>query len=134
MKNYELAYLISPDLSTAEAKAFSEKIAGFISELEGLVLNDVSPERRKLAYLINKKIEAFLVSLEFSLLPEKIKDLKEKIVSEKQILRHIIVTKAKEKIKAKKVRQIVKEEPTVKEKEKKVEIEKIGEKIDEILK
>ncbi len=132
MKNYELVYLITPDLSATEAKTLSEKVSGFIPELEGLVLNSSDLERRKLAYLINKKMEAFLVSLEFSLLPEKIKDLKKKIISEKQILRYIIVTKIQRKEKPKKVRKIEKEEPTVKEK--KVEIEKINEKIDEILK
>ncbi|KPJ55422.1 hypothetical protein AMJ47_00990 [Parcubacteria bacterium DG_72] len=137
MKNYELVYLISPDLAAAEAKALSEKIAGFISELEGIVLNNADPERRNLAYSIKKKLEASLVSLEFSLLPEKIKNLKEKIISEKQILRHIIVTKTKEgKIRKPADRQPAKKEEGViiKEKEKKVEIEKINEKIDEILK
>lgn len=134
MKNYELVCLISPDLSAEEANALSEKIVGFIPDLKGLVLNNPEPERKKLSYAINKKLEAFLVSLEFSLLPEKIKELKQNISSEKQILRHIIVAKATERKKAKKVRQLPKEKAIAKEKEKKVEIEKINEKIDEILK
>ncbi len=138
MKNYELAYLITPNLSDTEAKTLSEKITGFIPELGGITLNNPNLEKRKLAYPINKKIEAFLVSLEFSLLPEKIKDLEKKIISENQVLRHIIVTKAKEKKRIKKTRKpidsLVEKKEEDMTKEKKVEIEKISEKIDEILK
>ena len=138
MKKYELAYLITPDLSATEAKALSEKILGLIPELEGVVLASPEPDKRKLAYPINEKIEAFLVSLEFSLSPEKIKDLEKKIISANQVLRHIIITKAKERKEIKKPRKSIdslvekKEEST--NKEKKVDIDKIDEKIDEILK
>ena len=67
MKNYELAYLITPDLSGTEAKTLSEKISGFVPELEGIILTNSEPDKRRLAYLIDEKIEAFLVYLDFSL-------------------------------------------------------------------
>jgi len=135
MKNYELAYLISPDLSAKEAGDLSEKIASFVLELGGTVLNNTNPEKRKLGYSIKRKQEAFLGSLEFSILPEKINDFKKKIFSEKQILRHIIIVKAKERKMPEKIRRSAERQKILTdEKEKKVEIEKINEKIDEILK
>jgi ribosomal protein S6 len=132
MKNYELAYLINPNLPAEEIKTLSEKMAGFVSDLGGMVMSNIEPEKRKLGYPIKKKIEAFLASLNFSLSPEKIKDLKEKILSEKEVLRYIIVAKMKE---SKKVRKIRKPQPMEKNPsaDGKVEIEKINEKIDEIL-
>jgi ribosomal protein S6 len=137
MKNYELAYIITPDLSAEEAKTLSEKMAGFVSELSGAVLHNADPEKRKLGYPIKGKIEAWLASLEFSLLPEKTIELKKKVISENQILRHLMVAKAKKRIKPKKIRQLADREPKEKKEgaaEEKVDIEKINEKIDEILK
>jgi ribosomal protein S6 len=133
MKNYELAYLISSDLSTEEAKSLSEKMAGFVSELQGTIKNNAEPEKRKLGYPIKKKAEAFLASLEFAILPEKIIGLKEKILSEKQIIRSMIIAKPKENQKKKKTRQPQPAEKNAPVGEK-VEIENMDKKIDEILK
>lgn len=127
MKSYELTYLISPDHTEEETKNLSEKIANFITELSGLIKTNHNPSRTKLAYLINGKREAFLNSIEFSLNPEKIKDLKNKMKMG-EIIRYVIVIKAKE-------RKAPLKKPRVaeKSKEQKVEIENMDKKIDEIL-
>jgi len=127
MKHYELVYLISPDLSSDQARALAEKTAGFINELSGLSEKITEPETKKLAYPIKKKQTAHIVCLSFSLSAERVKDLDEKIKSENEILRYMILEKKKEKL-PKEKRMI--EKP----KEKKVEIEKMDKKIDEILK
>jgi len=125
MKYYELTYLISPDLDEKEAKDLSEKINGFIPELTGIIKNNSEPEKKSLGYSINEKSEAFLVSLNFSLETDKVIELEKKIKLEKEILRHIITRKEErkksEKIEKKEIR------------EKKVDLEGIDEKIDEIL-
>lgn len=93
MKNYELTYLISPDLSEEELKIFSEKISNFIQEETGTLEKTTEPSKKKLGYPIKKKEEAFLVALNFSLNPEKLGSLEKKLKSENQILRYIILTK-----------------------------------------
>lgn len=133
MKNYELTYLIIPDISTEEAKTLSEKIAGFISELNGTVINNINPEKKRLAYPIKKKIDAFLGSIEFSIAPELTKDFKKKIDTETQILRYLITVKLKERerpVKKPKKEIPIEEKP----KKQKVDLENMDQKIDEILK
>jgi len=93
MKNYELTYLISPDLSEEELKIFSGKISNFIQEETGTLEKTTGPSKKKLGYSIKKKEEAFLVTLNFSLSPEKLGNLEKKLKSENQILRYIILTK-----------------------------------------
>lgn len=103
MKNYELTYLISPDLSEEELKIFSGKINNFIQEETGILEKTTEPSKKKLGYPIKKKEEAFLVALNFSFQPtadqpkagsaEKLGRLEKKLKSENQILRYIILTK-----------------------------------------
>jgi len=93
MKSYELTYLISPDLSEEELKILSGKINNFIQEETGILEKTTEPSKKKLGYSIKKKEEAFLVTLNFSLNPEKLGSLEKKLKSENQIFRYIILTK-----------------------------------------
>lgn len=132
MKLYELTYLISPELSGEELKVFQEKIASFIQNEEGGIREIKNPIKKKLAYPIEKRTEAFLATLYFSLLPEKLRSLEKKLKLESKIIRYLILTKKEiEKIKIPKIIPKAKV-PKVK-KEKKVELEKIEEKLEEIL-
>lgn len=126
MKYYELAYLISSDLDESEAEALSNKIAGFVTELTGVIKINPKIERKVLGYSINKKPEAFLVSFCFSLETSKIADLKKKIEEEKSILRYLLTSKREEEKAPEKIER-------KENKEQKVDFEKIDEKIDEIL-
>jgi len=132
MKSYELTYLISPDLSEEELKIFQEKIASLIQNEEGKIKEIKNPIKRKLAYPIKRKTEVFIANLNFYFLPEKLESLEKKLKSESKILRYLILVQEKpEKIK---VPEIISKPrvPRIK-KEKKVELEKIEEKLEEIL-
>ena len=132
MKLYELTYLISPDLSAEELKILQEKINSFIQEENGKLQGLKSPVRRKLAYPIKNKSEAYFTALDFYLLPEKLETFEKKLKKESKILRYVLLTK--KLLKKTEIPQIIPEvkAPKVK-KEKKVELEKIGEKLEEIL-
>jgi len=130
MKYYELTYLITPDLSEKDLEELLNKIPNIITGFSGIVEKIQKSEKIKLGYPINKKNGAFLASLDFSLNQEKIKELEEKIKSEKAILKYLIINKKRGGFSAKKERR----KPVEKNKEEKVEIEKINETIDEILK
>lgn len=128
MKYYELTYLISPDLSEGELKILQEKINSIIQIEGGKMERFKFPIKRKLAYPIKKRAEAFLVTLEFYFPSEKLENLEKKLKEESKILRHLILTKKVE------IPEIVPEIKVPKmKKERKVEIEKIEEKLKEIL-
>ncbi|MBU2635203.1 30S ribosomal protein S6 [Patescibacteria group bacterium] len=131
MKNYELTYLISSDVFGEELKNLSEKIKSFVQEEEGVIKKTIEPSKTKLGYSIKEKGEAFLVTINFSLSPEKIANLEKKLKAENQILRYMILNKdLPEKIlRPKRTR------PELKTKEsEKVELKEIDKKIEEILK
>jgi len=141
MKQYELSYLITPELSESEINNLSQKVLGFIEEEKGRINKKEEPIKRKLGYPIKSKNEAFLICLDFFLEPEKINDLEKKIQAENQILRDIIITK--EKIKEAPLKRRFKPVSNIPEagqpmvdylKNKKVELKEIDKKIEEILK
>ena len=140
MKNYELTYLISPDFSENEVATTIAKVTNSIREKEGSIKKTAEPSRIKLGYLIEKKAEAFMVSTDFSLAPEKLSDLEGFLKEQNEILRYVVLIKKeyKEKIskrRAKPVSPVLspagEEEPS---KAGKVELKEIDDKIDEILK
>jgi len=141
MKNYELTYLISPDFSESEVANTIAKVTNTIREKEGSIKKTAEPSKMKLAYLIEKKSEAFIVSTDFSIVPEKISELEKFLKEQNEILRYTVLAKKEYKEKADKRRtkpQPVasvpspggEEEPS---KAGKVELKEIDEKIDEIL-
>jgi len=143
MKKYELTYLISPDLSGEEAKALSQKVSGFITK-QGKLEKTEDPFKKKLAYPVKDKTEAFLSLIVFSFEPEQLRILESNLKSDPKIIRHIITIKKEEKkISERKLEKVltpkleknfeVKKETPITE-TKKVELKEIDQKIEEILK
>ncbi|MFH1582265.1 MAG: 30S ribosomal protein S6 [bacterium] len=136
MKYYELTYLITPDLSEEEARAFQTKVNSFIAD-QGILEEGNVILRKKLAYPIQKKEQSYMAVATFNALPGKIADLEKQLKEEKEILRYILVIKEKQK--TLKVRPhlargkplVETKEPTIQEK--KVELKEIEKKLDEIL-
>jgi len=132
MKYYELTYLISPDLSEEELKVFQKKINSFVQEDDGKLEKSKNPIERKIEYPIKEKERAYLATLDFYFKPEKLENLEKKLKQESSILRYLILAK-----RVPKKIEIPKIIPEVKikkfKKEKKVELEKIEEKLEEIL-
>jgi len=140
MKNYELTYLISSELSEEEAKNLYQKIDSFIQEEGGVLGNkEKMVLRKKLAYPIKKQTQAYLVVSIFQLEPEKLANLEKKIKLENQVLRYLILTRKPAKeivVKLRRRPKLVTEKPVVARKvpEKKVELKEIEKKLEEILK
>jgi len=133
MKNYELTYLISPDISEKQAQILIAKINDAIRTDAGNISNASGPSKIKLGYLIEKESEAFLVSTYFSLNPDKIINLEKALKEEKKVLRHIIIIKKELKEKPARLRKSIKSSAPESE-AKKVELREIDQKIEEILK
>lgn len=93
MRFYELSYLLPAELSPEELKSFQEKIISCIQEKEGKIINLNKPIRKNLEYLISKKSQAFLVSLDFQINPKELEGLEKKLKEKKEILRFLLITK-----------------------------------------
>jgi len=132
MKLYELTYLISPEVSEEELKDTQEKINSLIQKEAG-VLNEVQiPIKKKLVKGIKKQREVFLTNLSFYSEPDKLGSLERQLKAEKKILRYLILARPKTKV-AKAEKRPSKVIPKIPVKEKKVELEEIEKKLEEIL-
>ena len=94
-KNYEIAYLIAPDLNEDEASSRAQKAAGLIEASKGIVRYAERPRKRVLAYPIKKVSQAHFGWTTFSMATEFLPDMEKKIKDEKLFLRHLIVEEAK---------------------------------------
>lgn len=127
MRYYELAYLISPEVEKEELKRIQERMILAIRKFGGILEEESPALKRTLAYEIKKKREAFLVSLTFFLESENVENLKKEIEKEKEILRYLIFQRKAPKEKLESLKK------GKEKKVKKVELEKLEEKLEEIL-
>jgi len=143
---YELNLLISPNFSEAEISSFIEKIEGELQK-SGKIVSDKKAERKKLAYSVEKQIEAWFYFLNLYPVAQDKKELLdsiEKMLKEdKDVIRFLIIKKDTKKTEAPakpmRTRPIKKEEivesPAVEERVKKpkAQMEEIDKKLDEML-
>jgi len=140
MKLYELAYLLKPELSQEELRQFSQKFLTFIESKGGIFDSQTPPAKKQLAYPIKKRgnvyQSAYFGTIQFSANPESIPEILQTIKSEGEIIRYLLCTK-KEKVTAAKILKLRREKPIIfpkKPKAPKVELEKLEEKLEELLK
>ncbi len=153
MKTYEVTYIISSQIPSEQVNTLSKEVESFIQSKEGVILkSDQSPNGGKavaqtLAYPIKKQSSGYFVTLTFQILENKLKELKEKLEKETNILRHFIIVK--KPIKELKKRRTRKPLTTTedkstnidsqiftdasKKKSEKIDLDKIDKKLDEIL-
>lgn len=145
MKNYELAVLISPDITKEQLNEIQEKIISLVQKEEGIFLSVplLSPVKKILGYSIKKQNSAHFIVFNFYIDAGKIENLKKGLKEETQILRHLLTFKKTTK-KIPKLRRIkpffsptalptLIPEPDKAMKTKKVELKEIEKKLEEIL-
>ncbi|MBU4462093.1 30S ribosomal protein S6, partial [Patescibacteria group bacterium] len=137
MKIYELVYLISPELETEEAGELASEISAFLQKEGGSILKAENPSPRTLSYQIKAQGAAFQVNMEFTLDPEKLRVLEDKIRKNTKILRYMLIIKKppRKEPTARKMRPVGAEKAETpnevknKKTEKKVELKDIEEKL-----
>lgn len=138
---YELTYIINPNLSENELAAQVDKVRGFIDQAGGKVKDEKILEKKRLAYPIKKQNFGFYVTINFEMLPENVAELERQIRFEPQILRHLLIA---EEMVRKTYRVPSSRQPKAKPTEifkrpiseaasKKIEIEEIDKKLEELL-
>ena len=112
MKIYELTYIISPEITSEEATAKAKEIESIVSGKEGMILKQSNPIAKTLSYPIKKRASGFFGVLEFQLEPEKLLELKEILIKDGKIVRHMVIIKeAAEMKKERRTRGVLKTKP-----------------------
>ena len=93
MKTYELTYIVSPDMTSEEVEAKAKEIESIISSKEGTILKQSNPIAKTLAYPIKNRASGFFGILEFQLESEQLLELKEILLKDGKIVRHMILIK-----------------------------------------
>lgn len=91
MRNYELIYIIHPDLDESAFNDVNERIDKWITESDGEVLNIDYWGVRKLAYPIRKQTEGQYVFKRINLLPSKVSGLERNLRFLESVLRYSII-------------------------------------------
>jgi small subunit ribosomal protein S6 len=123
MRNYELAFLLPPEIDEKKLKEYHQKINTLIENSGGILVSSIFPAKKTLFYPIKKRMEAFFGVSEFEIDPENLKDLEKSLKKDEEILRFLIVKKKPPK----------KLESPPKKSKKKIKLEEIDQKLKEIL-
>ncbi|HNW96546.1 MAG TPA: 30S ribosomal protein S6 [Candidatus Paceibacterota bacterium] len=86
---YEFGFLLSGLLPEAGVLSLLEKIEKTFESLGGKIKEKSTPERKVLAYPINKQNEAYFNYFYIELEPEKLEDVREKFKYDADILRYL---------------------------------------------
>lgn len=89
--NYELMFILKPDVAEEGQKAEVDKIKNLIAGNEGEVLKEDVWGKRVLAYPIEHFTEGVYHLLSFKSAPAKIKELERKLNLDGELLRFLIV-------------------------------------------
>ena len=90
MKNYYLSYLVSSEIGDDERTRFSQNIASLIQEQGGILEKQDILKEKRLGYAIKKQDRALLGFLFFSMEPQKLEILKNKLKKNEKILRFML--------------------------------------------
>jgi ribosomal protein S6 len=138
-KPYSLTLLLHPQASAKEREEVETLVRGWIEQREGTVGTVTHDQKRRLAYPIMHTQQATYTTVQFSLAPQDMSDLRERLHRQKKLLRFVVFQQAPREGKGLKdipLRPTMTDKtggPAVPKKEK-ASLEKLDEKIGEILK
>ena len=137
---YEFGFLLSGLLPEGGVLSLQEKIENVFKSFDGKIREKSAPERKILAYPINKQGEGYFTYFHVELEPEKLEEVKEKFKYEADILRYLclIISTNPDKIEEKKIKaprpskEKIKNAPTPEESVSEIDLEALDHKLDEI--
>lgn len=93
MRDYEIVLVISPTVGEDGFTTTVERITQFIKDQGGEITKLDPWGIRKLAYPINRHMEAFYAVTDFKLDPTAVSAIEEEVGRAEEILRHIVTKK-----------------------------------------
>ena len=91
-RNYEITFILSPNLKEEEINSLEEEIKKAINNLNGVLKKQDRTEKKKFAYPIKKFEFGYYLSINFLLGPEKLQDLMPIFKHNESILRLMIAS------------------------------------------
>lgn len=89
MRNYELLYIIRPDVEAETVQAVTEKFQGIIASGGEITKHDVWGKKR-LAYEINKYREGTYVLVQFKAPASVVEELERVLKISDEVIRHMV--------------------------------------------
>ena len=93
MNQYEVLYLITPELDEESNRAVMDKFAGIITANGGEIVKQDEWGKRKLAYAIDYKTEGFYVLVTFNAPTDLPKELERNFRNDERVLRYMVTRK-----------------------------------------
>jgi small subunit ribosomal protein S6 len=91
MRNYEIAYIVHPDLDEDAFKGIQERVAGWVTENGGTVIKTDLWGKRRLAYEIRKQTEGQYVLLYADMDPASTAEVERNLRLHESIMRFMII-------------------------------------------
>lgn len=91
VRSYELVTVISPEVDEEEVSKVIDKVNRFVSDRGGIVEETKQWGRRKLAYPIERFMEADYILTRFKLESKLLRELETDLRASEEILRHLVV-------------------------------------------
>jgi small subunit ribosomal protein S6 len=101
LRDYELVFIVRPDLEDEAVQGLIDRVAGLIREYGGEVKKVEPWGRRKFAYFINRYREGYYVLMQFVLNARRVADLERWLLLNEDVVRHLIVRLDEVALKAK---------------------------------
>ena len=93
VKIYEIAYIISSELNSAEVEQKAKEIESAIQAKEGVILRSEKLTAQTLAYPIKGRSSGYFGILDMQIAQNHVKDIKEMLEKDSKILRNFIIVK-----------------------------------------
>ncbi|OGO22244.1 MAG: 30S ribosomal protein S6 [Chloroflexi bacterium RBG_16_50_9] len=90
-QDYELAFIVSPEVSEESLEAIINSVSQFITNREGNVSDVEKWGKKKLAYPLKHYLEGNYVLTRFKLSPAQCKELMTNLRISENILRHLLI-------------------------------------------
>lgn len=90
MRNYELAYILDPELDEESITSFKERFKGWVEAAGGTIKNIDSWGKRRLAYPIKKHNEGYYYFVQIDMPPQAGVVLERDLRLSEQVLRFMI--------------------------------------------
>ncbi len=95
MEHYELLYIISANYTSDELEPMNQKIRQVINEQGGTITHEQLLRKQKLAYPIKQVVSGYFMVTEFDAERETIKKMDNELALDTNIVRHMMIMKAK---------------------------------------
>lgn len=93
MNQYEVLYVITPELDDEANQSVQDKFAKIITDNGGEIEKTDVWGKRRLAYAIDYKTEGFYVLVNFSANPELPRELERNLRNDERVMRYMVTRK-----------------------------------------